>query len=536
VLFIDEIHRLSRAVEEILYPAMEDFQLDIVVGKGPAASSIRLTMPRFTLVGATTRTGMITGPLRDRFGLVARLDYYDDDELRKPSSNGPPASSTSRSTRTVPGRSPAAAGARRASPTGCCAGCATTPRCAATAAIDAGVAPDGLALFGVDDRGLDKVDRAILECAVHPVRRWTRRPVDVAISVARDERVRARDARRGRRPTSPFLIHFEYRDDRIAQTPVEPRDSARLLVDRGSAPPDHRFVRDLPGLLRAGDLLVLNETRVIPARLRLRRRSGGAAEVLLLEPVDAERRVWEALVRPGGKLTVGEELMADDVTLVRMGERTPAGDTFRVELLGDEDALVLLDRHGEMPLPPYITERLDDPERYQTVFGREPGSAAAPTAGLHFTPELFERIADAGIGLATVELVVGLDTFQPISTDNPLDHAMHTERYRVPPVTMEACREADRVVAVGTTAVRALESAARSGELSGRTDLFIHRGFDWQVVDVMMTNFHLPKTTLLMMIDAFVGSRWRRLYETALTGEYRFLSFGDAMLLDRHAE
>jgi S-adenosylmethionine:tRNA ribosyltransferase-isomerase len=206
-----------------------------------------------------------------------------------------------------------------------------------------------------------------------------------------------------------------------------------------------------------------------------------------------------------------------------------------VELVGDDDPVALLDHHGEMPLPPYIGERLGDPDRYQTVFAREPGSAAAPTAGLHFTPELLEHLAERGIGTTTVELVVGLDTFQPISTDDPLDHPMHTERYRVPPETMQACREAGRVVAVGTTAVRALESAARSGELSGRTDLFIHQGFDWQVVDVMMTNFHLPRTTLLMMIDAFVGLRWRSLYEVALAGDYRFLSFGDAMLLDRHA-
>jgi S-adenosylmethionine:tRNA ribosyltransferase-isomerase len=228
-------------------------------------------------------------------------------------------------------------------------------------------------------------------------------------------------------------------------------------------------------------------------------------------------------------------LLADGVVLVRMGERTPAGDTFWVELVGDDDPVALLDRHGEMPLPPYISGRLDDPERYQTVFAREPGSAAAPTAGLHFTPDVFDRLAARGISSATVELVVGLDTFQPISTDDPLDHPMHTERYRVPPETMAACRDAERVVAVGTTAVRALESAARSGELAGRTDLFIHRGFDWQVVDVMMTNFHLPKTTLLMMIDAFVGPRWRTLYDAALAGDYRFLSFGDAMLLDRHA-
>jgi S-adenosylmethionine:tRNA ribosyltransferase-isomerase len=186
-----------------------------------------------------------------------------------------------------------------------------------------------------------------------------------------------------------------------------------------------------------------------------------------------------------------------------------------------------------MPLPPYISERLEDPERYQTVFAKAPGSAAAPTAGLHFTPELFAALEAKGVQRATVELVVGLDTFQPISTDDPLDHPMHTERYNVSQATLDACRAADRVVAVGTTAVRALESAAARGELAGRTNLFIHRGFDWQVVDLLLTNFHLPKTTLLMMIDAFVGGRWRTLYQAALEQDYRFLSFGDAMLLDR---
>lgn len=332
------------------------------------------------------------------------------------------------------------------------------------------------------------------------------------------------------------LSDFDYElpTARIAQTPIEPRDAARLLVDRGARAPEHRHVRDLPDLLRAGDLLVLNETKVIPARLRLHRVSGGAAEVLLLEPVEPTRRTWEALVRPGGKLAVGEELVADGLPLVRMGERTAAGDTFCVELLGDVDPLVLLDEHGEMPLPPYIGERLDDPDRYQTVYAREPASAAAPTAGLHLTSDVLEGLRAAGVVTATVELVVGLDTFQPISTDDPLDHPMHTERYRVPAETMQACREAERVVAVGTTAVRALESAARRGELAGRTDLFIHRGFDWQVVDVLMTNFHLPKTTLLMMIDAFVGPRWRDLYAAALAADYRFLSFGDAMLLERN--
>lgn len=336
------------------------------------------------------------------------------------------------------------------------------------------------------------------------------------------------------------LADFDYTlpPERIAQTPISPRDSARLLVDTG-ADPEHRRVSDLPELLRAGDLLVLNDTRVIPARLRLRRPTGGAAEALLLEPLDTSKRRWEALVRPGGKLGVDELLVTADggEPAVRMIGRSAAGDTFEIELVTDGDPLVFLDRVGTMPLPPYISTRLDDPERYQTVYADEPGSAAAPTAGLHLTEDVFDGLRSIGVEIATVELVVGLDTFQPISTPDPLDHPMHTERYRVPPSTWQRCAEVraagGRVVAVGTTAVRALESAAARGELSGRTDLFISRGYDWRVVDVMMTNFHLPKTTLLMMIDAFVGPRWRDLYDTALHHDYRFLSFGDAMLLRR---
>ena len=333
------------------------------------------------------------------------------------------------------------------------------------------------------------------------------------------------------------LSDFDYvlPDERIAQVPITPRDAARLLV--AGNPVQHRHVSDLPDLLQPGDLLVVNETRVIPARLKLTRSTGGAAEVLLLETIDPDRRVWEALIRPGKKLKVRECLFADNVPLIRIGERTAAGDTFFVNLLGDTDPLQLLEQHGQMPLPPYITAVLDDPDRYQTVFAAAPGSAAAPTAGLHFTPELFSRLAARGIDRVAVELIVGLDTFQPISTENPLDHPMHTERYRVPPETMEAClrtrKQGGRLVAVGTTAVRALESAAKTGELAGRTKLFIHEGFDWQLIDVLMTNFHLPKTTLLMMIDAFFGPGWRSLYAEALRKEYRFLSFGDAMLIER---
>ena len=332
------------------------------------------------------------------------------------------------------------------------------------------------------------------------------------------------------------LEDFDYSlpDERIAQHPVEPRDSARLLVDQGSSAPLHRHVRDLTDFLREGDLLVVNDTKVIPARLRLNRATGGAAEALLLDPIDADRRTWEAMVRPAKKLHAGEELYSGDTPLVRIVRRSDAGDTMIVELLGDGDPIETLQRHGEMPLPPYITARGAGDDRYQTVYANEPASSAAPTAGLHFTPELLARIEAMGIATKRVELVVGLDTFKPVSAADPREHQIHSERYRVAPEVLEACSAARRVVAVGTTSVRALESAATFGTGTGRTRLFIHRPYEWKVVDVLMTNFHLPRTTLLMMIDAFVGPRWRSLYEEALREHYRFLSFGDAMLLDRH--
>lgn len=336
-----------------------------------------------------------------------------------------------------------------------------------------------------------------------------------------------------------LITDFDYHlpDERIAQTAIEPRDAAKLLVDQGPAAPLHRHVRDIGEFFESGDLLVVNDSKVIPARLKLNRASGGAAEVLLLEPVasaDGDRRVWEALVRPGKKLRIGEQLYGrDGQPLVEIGARTIAGDTFHITLIGEGDPLALLEANGDMPLPPYITTPLGERDRYQTVYANEPGSAAAPTAGLHFTPELLASIREMGVDIATVELVVGLDTFQPMSVADPLEHQIHSERYRVSPAVIEQCRDAKRVIAVGTTSTRALESAATFGELEGRTRLFIHQGYEWKTVDVLMTNFHLPKTTLLVMIEAFVGQRWRRLYEDALANDYRFLSFGDSMLLNR---
>jgi len=327
-------------------------------------------------------------------------------------------------------------------------------------------------------------------------------------------------------------IDYELPEKLIAQHPVEPRDSARLLVATSPDQIEHKHVTDLVDMLEAGDVMVVNDTRVLPARLSLHRKTGGAAEVLLLEQRSSDFRLWEALVKPASKLKPDEVLEYFGKRVVRVGPRTEAGDTFVVEIL-DENPMELLQRIGTMPLPPYIRSSLTDLERYQTVYARRMASAAAPTAGLHFTPELMAKIVAKGVRVETVELVVGLDTFKPISADDPLDHLIHSEFYSVDQRVMDACRDAKRVIAIGTTATRALESVAASGQLSGRTSLFITPGFEWKVVDMMLTNFHLPKTSLLLMIESFIGPRWRDIYAEAISEQYRFLSFGDAMLLAR---
>lgn len=327
-------------------------------------------------------------------------------------------------------------------------------------------------------------------------------------------------------------IDYELPEKLIAQHPVEPRDSARLLVATNPSTVEHKHVTDLVDFFEAGDVMVVNDTRVLPARLALHRKTGGAAEVLLLEQRSSDFRLWEALVKPASKLKPDEVLEYFGKRVVRVGPRTEAGDTFVIEIL-DENPMELLQRIGAMPLPPYIRSSLTDLERYQTVYARRMASAAAPTAGLHFTPELMARIVAKGVRVETVELVVGLDTFKPISTDDPLDHLIHSEFYSVDQRVMDACKEAKRVIAIGTTATRALESVAATGQLTGRTSLFITPGFQWKVVDMMLTNFHLPKTSLLLMIESFIGTRWRDIYAEAISEQYRFLSFGDAMLLAR---
>ncbi len=347
------------------------------------------------------------------------------------------------------------------------------------------------------------------------------------------------------------LSDFDYElpPGRIAQHPLAERDASRMLVlDRATGGLDDRAVRDLPALLDPGDLLVANDSRVLPARLHGRRVGGeGAVEALLLEPEagqgsEPDAATWKALVRPARKLPLGARLVfapgfeAEVVALGERGERT-----LRLHAAGGVAAA--LERHGRMPLPPYIHRPDDaqDRERYQTIYARVSGSAAAPTAGLHFTPELLARLAARGVGWTTVRLHVGLGTFQPVEVDDIEAHPMHAERYALSADAAAALTRARaagrRIVAVGTTAARVLETAAPEpggafAAQSGETRIFLYPGRPFRAVNALLTNFHAPRTTLLMMIAAFAGlDPVRRAYAHALESGYRFLSYGDCMLI-----
>ncbi len=307
-------------------------------------------------------------------------------------------------------------------------------------------------------------------------------------------------------------LDYDLPQELIAQRPTDPRDASRLLVyERSGGAIRHRRFGELPEELTHDELVVVNDSRVVDARLRLLRPGGGAAEVLLLEELGDG--LWEALARPSARLCAGTRL----------------GPVELVEALGEGRWLVRLEGEpdGETPLPPYITEPLDDPGRYQTVYAREPGSAAAPTAGLHFTTELLGRL-----DVERVTLHVGLDTFRPLTTPTLEGHRLHGERYSVEPDAWSRIREAPRVLAAGTTSVRVLESLARGAPLAGRTELFVTPGFEFRRVDALLTNFHLPRTTLLALVMAFCGvEETRELYRLAVAERYRFYSFGDAMLI-----
>ena len=312
-------------------------------------------------------------------------------------------------------------------------------------------------------------------------------------------------------------LDYELPPELIAQRPAARRDASRLLVyDRGSDAIRHRTFAELAREIE-GYLTVVNDTRVVPARLDLRRETGGVVEVLLLE--HTEDGLWEALARPGRRLRPGERLEAPSGrTTVELVEALGEG-RWSLRLEGEAD--------GAVPLPPYIHETPADPERYQTVYSRDPGSAAAPTAGLHFTPELL-----AALDHERITLHVGLDTFRPLTTETVEEHVIHGERYHVEAAACSRIAAARRVLAVGTTTTRVLETLARGGPLSGRTELFVTPGFEFRRVDALLTNFHLPRTTLLALVMAFAGiEETRELYALAIRERYRFYSFGDAMLV-----
>jgi S-adenosylmethionine:tRNA ribosyltransferase-isomerase len=308
-------------------------------------------------------------------------------------------------------------------------------------------------------------------------------------------------------------LDYELPPELIAQHPAKRRDHSRLLVhERTTGATRHRRFDELAQELPEGTLVVVNDTRVLPARLRLERPGGGGAEVLLLERL-GDNGLWEGLARPSRKLKPGQRLGPVEL-LEPLGE-----GRWRLRLEGEPP--------GEAPLPPYIAHRLEDPERYQTVYAAHEGSAAAPTAGLHFTPELLE-----GLDVERVTLHVGLDSFRPVAAEELAEHTMHSERYEVTDEAWERIQAARHVLAVGTTTVRVLESLARGASLSGRTDLFITPGFEFRRVDRLLTNFHLPRSTPLALVMAFAGvEETLSLYRAAIEERYRFYSFGDAMLL-----
>ena len=324
-------------------------------------------------------------------------------------------------------------------------------------------------------------------------------------------------------------LDYDLPEALIAQAPAEPRDASRLMVlDAHHGTIEHRTFRELPLFLRPGDALVLNETKVLPVRLKARKPTGGEVELLFLRDLGPDRgEAWEALARPARRLKPGGRLLAGDAKLdllENLGEGRWS--------VSAPDIPGLLEKEGRMPLPPYIEPTQEAEGRYQTVYAREPGSAAAPTAGFHFTGEVLDGAERAGATLARVTLHVGTGTFLPVRTEKLEDHRMHAERFNVPEGAARVVEGAGRVVAAGTTVARTLETWAGTGELSGESRLFVYPGYRWRVVDALLTNFHLPRSTLLAMVMSFGGEDLvREAYRVAVEERYRFYSFGDAMLV-----
>lgn len=337
--------------------------------------------------------------------------------------------------------------------------------------------------------------------------------------------------------TSDF--YFDLPQELIAQTPIEKRDSSRLLVlNKETGEVEHKHFYDLPSFLKPGDCLVLNNSRVLPARLFGRRSGGGACEVLLL--IDRGEKVWECLVRPGKKLRTGAKIFFGngELTAEVIGEVDGGNRLVRFEYKGI--FLETLERLGKMPLPPYIKEELEDSERYQTVYSKVVGSAAAPTAGLHFTEDLIEKVQDMGVKVCYVTLHVGLGTFRPVKAENLDEHEMHSEYCVISQETADLInqtkREGGRVICVGTTSCRTIESwANEDGSMeakAGWTNIFIYPGYKFKVLDCLITNFHLPESTLIMLVSALAGrEKVMSAYKVAVEERYRFFSFGDAMFV-----
>ena len=338
--------------------------------------------------------------------------------------------------------------------------------------------------------------------------------------------------------------HYDLPPEQIAQNPVEPRDQARLLTISSPREHAHHHVYDLPHLLRPGDLLVLNNTKVMPARLFGHKPEGAAVEILLLE--EQSPLNWLALVKPGRRLKPGTKIYFGEtphepilIAQVIRSDPDTNGRVLQFTIPSGESFYDVCDRLGKMPLPPYITDSSAPPDRYQTIYAERLGAVAAPTAGLHFTSNLFDRLEAAGIGHTFITLHVGVGTFRPVEAATITDHKMHAEWIEVSELTVNQIRQTKanggRVIAVGTTVTRALEGAAQGGELrplTGKTNLFIYPGYSWQVLDGLMTNFHLPGASLMMLVSALIGrQRLLQLYEVAIHEQYRFYSFGDAMLI-----
>ena len=337
--------------------------------------------------------------------------------------------------------------------------------------------------------------------------------------------------------TSDFFYNLP--EELIAQTPVEPRNSSRLMVlSRDSGAVEHKHFYNLPEFLKPGDCLVLNDTRVLPARMYgVREDTGAVVEFVLLR--QHGNMLWECLAGPGKKAKEGYKFKFSDKLSATVTEVMPDGNRM-IEFRCDGDFFTVLDEVGQMPLPPYIKEKLKDKERYQTVYSKEAGSAAAPTAGLHFTKEMLESIKKSGVNIAYVTLHVGLGTFRPVKVEDVTKHKMHTEHFYIPgeaaDIINKTKKNGGRVICVGTTSCRTVEScAARYGEIrscSGDTDIFIYPGFEFKCMDGLVTNFHLPESTLIMLVSAFAGyDNVMNAYNTAVKEKYRFFSFGDAMLI-----